>query len=716
MWGQGQRYLWGVSCSRIPGGNTHGSFDATRRRVNFHQTIADYRARNPGLSEAALQTKARQEYADTFFHEMLHYSQIDSENVVGAIERCCGSQGGGDLGSAHCSAAQTHVQAQRDRQRSYESLLGGTVAPEAQTTATDEARVQAATQLGELEAGLNAVNDRSTTDNLLNAYYTRLTPEREEFNRRCAAAGALSDECDIGRMRERMTQATRQFFEETCPGYLGGRNQADLDRSGTRPLERDSSAIAQCREAGRVADGLARRAGMVSGDGVACTNTGDPMYPACVPRGFVPDSNVVAQSTGTVPVAAGTQFGGGVLPGAPTPAPSVPSNAGMAVQPGLGIAPIPGGQASIQPPPPPGPGIQVNPAPDAITQPPALGGISGEVGGRPRPPAPQSPATPQQPQRPPLEDQYVDGENTERREAIARTLASGTTSADMVRGAADRIARAIGPEEARAETGRRSGDGPSPRAVNQAQRRLGDVEVENPFGGTGPAASRGTPTSATNSNLARASGRGTGRGAGQSSEDFDASERITQVNINFNLPQPDRTTGGSGSPSARVGSTIPGFTPADGGPQGPGSSIVAPVSQVRSQGPSSAGPGRVAAAAPAPSLSSSPTTTAGAGAPPATSRGQGPRPGPATGTGPARQPAQTATMSSEQVQRFLTGPYELVRPALTQARTVSMMMRHRIMVVDDRGDIHGVRRDPRVRLVYDPEQRQLVDRTASSAP
>jgi hypothetical protein len=62
---------WSLTCADIPGEG--GSFDNHPGIVSLTQ---------PGMSV--------DDYAQKFFHEMVHYSLIDDERVTGAIENCCG--------------------------------------------------------------------------------------------------------------------------------------------------------------------------------------------------------------------------------------------------------------------------------------------------------------------------------------------------------------------------------------------------------------------------------------------------------------------------------------------------------------------------------------------------------------------------------------------------------------------------------------------------
>lgn len=113
---ENQRFKWKVECKRDPSVPGPGSYlDATppsMPSVSFHDTVTD-------MDETGLLGRAGavNEYADTFFHEMLHYSGIEDEGAAHMITDCCAEGASESTRSSSCENLEKFVEKKKNAQR-----------------------------------------------------------------------------------------------------------------------------------------------------------------------------------------------------------------------------------------------------------------------------------------------------------------------------------------------------------------------------------------------------------------------------------------------------------------------------------------------------------------------------------------------------------------------------------------------------------------------
>jgi hypothetical protein len=91
--GSHQGNPWSLACAKdkTAEAGEFGSFNQTTHQIKLYETAKDLNGKS---SDAQ-----REEYAHVFFHEMIHYSQIEDETVTHSAEDCCSQQDGVDNGS-----------------------------------------------------------------------------------------------------------------------------------------------------------------------------------------------------------------------------------------------------------------------------------------------------------------------------------------------------------------------------------------------------------------------------------------------------------------------------------------------------------------------------------------------------------------------------------------------------------------------------------------
>lgn len=84
------KFYWKIDCKNEPKGDDTGSYTNPANSapiISFTKIAQDMLKYPPKGVDSA------DSYAQTFFHEMIHYSLIKDENIVGAIENCCSPTG-----------------------------------------------------------------------------------------------------------------------------------------------------------------------------------------------------------------------------------------------------------------------------------------------------------------------------------------------------------------------------------------------------------------------------------------------------------------------------------------------------------------------------------------------------------------------------------------------------------------------------------------------